>query len=124
MSVDSDNNDSDSGNPDYHFSTPDGLCLTRKVLQPLLPYDPHDDQLEGICKMIDGINLMALTRTGSGKTGYFTMYMLFLLALSKDPRIVAPAKKSVPRNPVMVLVFPTNGVEEEMASFVVFLIHL
>ena len=66
--------------------------------------------------MIDGINLMALTRTGSGKTGYFTMYMLLLLALSKDPRIVMPAKKSVPKNPVMVLVFPTDGVEEEMAS--------
>ena len=74
--------------------------------------------------MIDGINLMALTRTGSGKTEYFTMYMLFLLALSKDPRIVTPAKKSVPNNLVMVLVFPTNGVEEEMASFTVFSIYL
>ena len=95
MTVDSDDDDTDSRNSDYQFSTPDGLHLARKVLRPLLPYDPHDDQLEGICKMIDGINLMALTRTGSGKTGYFTMYMLFLLALSKDPRIVAPAKKSV-----------------------------
>jgi hypothetical protein len=124
MTVDSDDDDTDSRNSDYQFSTPDGLHLARKVLRPLLPYDPHDDQLEGICKMIDGINLMALTRTGSGKTGYFTMYMLFLLALSKDPRIVAPAKKSVPNNPVMVLVFPTNGVEEEMASFTVFSIYL
>jgi hypothetical protein len=124
MTVDSDDDDSDSHHSYYQFSTPDGLHLARKVLRPLLPYDPHDDQLEGICKMIDGINLMALTRTGSGKTGYFTMYMLFLLALSKDPRIVAPAKKSVPNNPVMVLVFPTNGVEEEMASFTVFSIYL
>ena len=124
MTVDSDDDDSDSGNSDYQFSTPDGLHLARKILRPLLPYDPHDDQLEGICKMIDGINLMALTRTGSGKTGYYIMYMLLLLALSKDPRIIAPAKKSVPKNPVMVLVFPTNGVEEEMASFTVFTIYL
>ena len=101
---------------DYQFSTPHGLRLARKVLQPLLPYDPHDDQLEGICKMIDGIDLMALTCTGSGKTQYFTMYILLLLALSKDPRIAAPATKSVLKNPVMVLVFPTNRVEEEMAS--------
>ena len=64
-----------------------------KVLWPLLPYNPHEDQLEGICKMIDGINLMPLMHTGSGKTGYFTMYMLLLLALSKDLRIVTPAKK-------------------------------
>ena len=80
MTVDSDDDDTDSRNTDYQFSTPDGLHLARKVLRPLLPYDPHDDQLEGICKMIDGINLMALTRTGSGKTGYFTMYMLFLIS--------------------------------------------
>ena len=47
--------------------------------------------------------------------------MLLLLVLLKDPNIVAPAKKSVP---VMVLVFPTNGVEEEMVSLTVDLIYL
>jgi hypothetical protein len=53
--------------------------------------------------MIDsGINLMALIHTGSGMTEYFIMYMLFLLPLSKDLRIVAPAKKSVPKNLVSV----------------------
>ena len=72
--------------------------------------------------MIDGVNLMALTHAGSGKTGYFTMYMLLLLVLLKDPNIVAPAKKSVP---VMVLVFPTNGVEEEkMVSLTVLILDL
>ena len=60
MIVDSDNDDLDSGNPDYQFSTSDGLCLARKVLRPLLPYNSHDDQLEGICKVIDGINLIVL----------------------------------------------------------------
>ena len=124
MTIDSDDEIADYGVSDYQFSTTEGLRLARKVLRQLLPYDPHDDQLEGICKMIDGINLMALTRTGSGKTGYFIMYMLLLLALSKDPSIVAPAKKSVPKNPVMVLVFPTNGLEEEMVSFTVCLIYL
>ena len=111
MTIDSDDEIVDYGISDYQFSTTEGLRLARKVLRQLLPYDPHDDQLEGICKMIDGINLMALTCTGSGKTGYFIMYMLLLLALSMDPSIVAPAKKSVPKNPIMVLVFPTNGDE-------------
>ena len=74
--------------------------------------------------MIDSINLMALTHAGSGKTGYFIMYMLLLLVLSKDLSIVMPAKKSVPKNPVMVHVFPTNGLEEEMVSFTVCLIYL
>jgi hypothetical protein len=63
--------------------------------------------------MADGVDLMALTRTGSGKTGYFTMHMLLLIALSKDPTIVAPfkLKRKVPANPAMVIVFPTNGVK-------------
>jgi hypothetical protein len=121
MTSNSDDEDSGSGNSNYQFK---GLCLARKVLRLLMPYDPHDDQLEGICKMIDGINLMALTRTGSGKTGYFTMYMLFLLALLKNPSIIVPAKKYVPKNPVMVLIFPTNGVEEEMVSSTGFSIYL
>jgi hypothetical protein len=124
MTIDSDDEIADSGISDYQFSTTEGLSLVRKVLRPLLLYNPHDDQLEGICKMIDGINLMALMRTGSRKTGYFIMYMLLLLALSKDPSIVAPAKKSMPKNPLMILVFPTNRVEEEMVSFTICLIHL
>ena len=112
MASDLDDKNSDSDIPDYQFSSLKGLHFARKVLQPFLLYDSHDDQLEGSCKMINGINLMALMHTSSGKTDYFTMYMLLLLALSKDPSIVAPAKKYVPKNPVMVLVFPTNGVEE------------
>jgi hypothetical protein len=73
--------------------------------------------------MINGIDLMALTCTGSGKTGCLMMYMLFLLVLLKDPSIVMPAKKYVLKNTVMVLVFPTNGVEEEMVSSTVFSIY-
>ena len=44
------------------------------------------------------------------------MHMLLLIALSKDPSIVAPfkLKRKVPANPTMVIVFPTNDVEEEM----------
>ena len=71
ITSDLDNKDSDSGNSKYQFSTPKVLHLSRKILGPL---HPHHDQLEGICKMIDGINLIVLTCTGSGKTGYFTMY--------------------------------------------------
>src|ERR1700728_1400795 len=82
-------------------------CVLRERTCDYSCHDLHDDQLKGICKMIDGVNLMALTHTGSGKTGYFTMYMLLLLALSKDLNIVAPAKNYVPNNPVMVLVYPT-----------------
>ena len=67
-----------NSHPDFKFSTSEGHQLTRSVLRPLLPYDPHDDQLEGVCKMADGVDLMALTRTGLGNIpvgwiGWFCM---------------------------------------------------
>jgi len=99
--------------PEYIFSTPAGHRLAHSTLRPQLPYDPHDAQLEGICKAVDGIDIMVLTPTGSGKTGYLTMYILFMISLA-NPKLVAPAMKKVHQNPVVVMVFPTNGVEEEM----------
>ena len=99
--------------PKYIFSTPAGHRLAHSTLRPQLPYDPHDAQLEGICKAVDGINIMVLTPTGSGKTGYLTMYILFMISLA-NPKLVAPAMKKVCQNPVVVMVFPTNGVEGEM----------
>ena len=112
-SSDADDADDDDKEPEYIFSTPEGHNIARSILRPQLPYDPHDAQLEGICKAIDGVDLMVLTPTGSGKTGYFTMYMLLMLPLATKPELILPWKK-VPSNPVMVLIFPTNGVEEEM----------
>ena len=58
MTVNLEDDSSDFDNAEYQFSTHNGLCLVRKVLQPLLLYDPHDDQLEGICKIINGIDLI------------------------------------------------------------------
>jgi hypothetical protein len=37
--------------------------------------------LEGICKAIDGSHVLAVIKTGGGKTGYFYGYMLLLKAL-------------------------------------------
>jgi superfamily II DNA/RNA helicase len=114
MSSTSDSDESDEDEPEYTFSTPEGHSLACWVLRLQLPYDPHDAQLEGICKAIDGIDIMVLTPTGSGKTGYFTMYMLLLRSLAANLELVKPRKKIVCQNLVMVIVFPTNGVEEEM----------
>src|ERR1700729_927663 len=114
MSSTSDSDESDEDEPEYTFSTPEGHSLARRVLRPQLPFDPHDAQLEGICKAIDGIDIMVLTPIGSGKTGYLTMYMLLMISLASNPKLVPPSMKKVHQNPVMVMVFPTNRVEEEM----------
>ena len=86
----------DNDESKYIFSTPEGHNLTHRILQPQLPYDLHDAQLEGICKAIDGMDIMVLTPTGSGKMGYFTMYMLLMLSLAARPELVQPLIKKVP----------------------------
>jgi hypothetical protein len=65
-----------------------GHALARRILKASpLPYDPHDYQIEGICCSLDGMPLLAITPTGSGKTGFYTMYMLVVLAVVKDPTL-------------------------------------
>ena len=58
--------------PEYLFSTSTSQRLAHSILRHQLPYDPHDAQLEGICKAVDGINIMVLTPTGSRKTCYLS----------------------------------------------------
>jgi hypothetical protein len=71
-----------------------------------------DDQLEGICKLIDGINMYRKD---------WIFYNVYISFFCGHLSIVMLAKKSMHKNPVMVLVFPTNGVKEEIASFTVVL---
>lgn len=97
------------------LSSPEGLQLARRLLRPLLPHDMHDYILEGICKAVDGSHVLAVLKTGGGKTSYFYGYILLLKAL----QAISPCpllKKPFPSNPAMVIVFPTKGLEEEMVS--------
>lgn len=102
------------GSSRYAFSTSEGHALVRRVLRQHLPYDPHDYQLEGICHVLDGHDLLAVLATGSGKTGLYFMYMLMLIELSKNPALCDPPVKGIPKNPAMVAVYPTIGLEEQM----------
>ncbi|KAI1784198.1 P-loop containing nucleoside triphosphate hydrolase protein [Ganoderma leucocontextum] len=76
----------------YSFSTPEGHALCRPLIYAKLKYDPHDYQLEGVCKALDGIDLLAVTPTGSGKTGFLTMYLLMMHAIIDNPSLCAPKK--------------------------------
>ena len=80
-----------SGGPSgFEWSSPEGRNIARTILSKSLPYDPHDYQLEGVCKLLDGIDLLAVIATGRGKTGYFTMYMLIQQALAENPALCTP----------------------------------
>ena len=102
--------------PGAGLSTPEGLLLARQLLRPQLPHDIHDHILEGICKALDGIHVLAIMKTGEGKTGYFYGYILLLRALQELSPHCSLLKTNYPQNPAMVIVFPTKGLEEEMVS--------
>ncbi|KAI1781866.1 P-loop containing nucleoside triphosphate hydrolase protein [Ganoderma leucocontextum] len=100
----------------YSFSTPEGHALCRPLIYAKLKYDPHDYQLEGVCKALDGIDLLAVTPTGSGKTGFLTMYLLMMHAIMDNPSLCAP-KKPPPhfrKDGAMVVVCPTKSLEVDM----------
>ena len=50
------------------FSSPEGHTLCWLILAALLPYEPHDFQIEGICQTLDGVDLFAILATGMGQT--------------------------------------------------------
>lgn len=106
---------SSSAGARFLFSSPAGFRLVREILSKHIPYQPHDWQLEGVCKLLDGRDLVAILPTGAGKTGYFTMFMLVLVELSRNPSLSDPPV-FIPEDPCMIVVYPTNGLEEEQVS--------
>ncbi|RDB23912.1 hypothetical protein Hypma_009482 [Hypsizygus marmoreus] len=79
-----------------------------------LPFEPHNYLLEGIGKSLDGVDLAAVTPTGSGKTGFFYMFILVIMAINSNPSLCPSAK--FPEDPVLIVICPTNYVENQMAK--------
>ncbi|KAJ6578922.1 hypothetical protein B0H10DRAFT_2343705 [Mycena sp. CBHHK59/15] len=68
----------------FHFYSPKGFDLARKILLDVLPnFEPHHYQIDGICKVLSGIDLVASTPTGSGKTGFLFLSILVMIAIAK-----------------------------------------
>jgi len=97
----------------FIFSSSEGYALCRSILRPLLPYDPHDYQLEGICNALDGVDVLAILPTGSGKTGFLSMFLLVVRALVNDPSLCPRARK-FPKNPAILVICPTNYIEHQI----------
>jgi hypothetical protein len=91
----------------FKWNSTSGHELCRRILKDTtLKYEPHDWQIEGVCQSLDGINLLAITPTGSGKTSYYTMYLLVVLAVVKN-RTLCPSAK-FPANPCLIVICPNN----------------
>lgn len=96
----------------FIFSSKDGHDLCWHILKELLPYKPHDIQIEGVCKVLDKIDLFAVLATGSGKTSFLSMYMLVVPAIQKDPSLCPTAK--FPDNPCILAICPMKYLEHQM----------
>ncbi|KAJ7472481.1 P-loop containing nucleoside triphosphate hydrolase protein [Mycena latifolia] len=100
----------------FVWSSAEGYDLARRIISSTpVPYIPHDHQLEGVCKSLDGQNLFAITRTGSGKTSYYILYILVVLAVVADPTLCPSA--TFPPKPCLVTVLcPTVSLQLEMEA--------
>jgi hypothetical protein len=54
----------DSPKP-FVFSSPEGYTLYHRILKEHIQYEPHDVQIEGICKVLDNVDLFAILATRS-----------------------------------------------------------
>ena len=97
------------------YTTAAGRALVHRILSECdpVPIEPHDYQCEGICRSLDGDDVIATMATGAGKTGLLSFLMLVVRAISRDPSL-ALEDRTFPKNPCMLVICPTKALEEDM----------
>lgn len=97
----------------FKYQSPQGFALCREILSKRLPFGPHDYQLDGITAVLDGSNMLAISATGSGKSGYIYMLMHVVLEFLETPTLCPTAK--FPTDPAILVIYPTiaNALEED-----------
>jgi len=96
----------------FKFSTPEGETLCRQILTELLPFEPHNVQIEGVCKILDGINVFAILPTRMGKTSFLYMYILVIQAIKRSPSFCPTVK--FPTNSCLLAICPTKYLQHQM----------
>lgn len=92
------------------FSSLAGVAFCRAIASRRLSWPPHDYQLEGACKALNGMDVPAIMPTGSAKTGILLNYMLVAQAIGDEPTLCPPALRAqFRRSPSMVVVCPTKA---------------
>ncbi|KAJ7694067.1 hypothetical protein B0H17DRAFT_1199320 [Mycena rosella] len=90
-----------------------GFTLVRSILLTTLPtFVPHNYQLDGICKVLDKTDLVAVTLTGSGKTGFLFLTIIMMIAIAANPSLCPTV--TFPKDPAIVVICLTNSMEQQM----------
>jgi ATP-dependent helicase YprA (DUF1998 family) len=67
-------------------------------------------------KLWYGIDILIVSTTGSGKTGYLFMFLIVIIVINKNPELCLSAK--LKEDPTMIVLCPTNALEVNMVCFV------
>ncbi|KAJ3719964.1 hypothetical protein C8R42DRAFT_672284 [Lentinula raphanica] len=102
----------------FSFHSELGHALISRIGQLHAPFQPHDYILEGIGALLDGRDLVAITPTGSGKTGYIAYTARVVVReLTRHPESFPEIKNlatKFPENPLILAICPTNYLEYQL----------
>ena len=104
----------------FLFSSETGKGLISEILLDLWPHTPRDYQIEAVAKLLDGIDVLAILPTGAGKTAILVMFILILDYIRLNPERFPSNRKRFPTEPIAVVVYPTNCLEEEQVRDFIF----
>lgn len=103
----------------FLFNSKPGHALISRIIQLYVPYIPHDYVLEGVGHILDRTDLVAITPTGSGKTGFMAFTALVVRELTTRPELYPEARgisNRFPKYPLMLTICPTNYMEYQLVS--------
>ena len=97
----------------FLFSSEEGKDLVCQILRNPWPHIPRDYQIEAVAKALDGVDVLAILPTGAGKTAILVMFMLVLIHIKLNPEDFASHCSQFPDDPIAIVIYPTNCLEEE-----------
>lgn len=100
----------------FSFSSEEGKDLVHQILKGRWPHTPRNYQIEAVAKALDGIDVLAILPTGAGKTAILAMAMLILIHIKLNPEDFALCCGQFPDDPIMIIIYPTNCLEEEQVG--------
>ena len=96
------------------YTTEAGRVLVCQILSQCkpVPIEPHDYQCKGICRSLDGDDVIATMAMDAGKTG-FLLLVIPGRAISRDPSLALQGC-TFPKDPCMLVICHTKALEEDM----------
>ncbi|KAF8814256.1 hypothetical protein BYT27DRAFT_7266458, partial [Phlegmacium glaucopus] len=97
------------------FGSSEGQDLCCQIIHKCLPFGPYDYQLDGITAVLDGIDMLAVSATGSGKSAYIYMLIHVILEVLEAPHVCPSV--TFPKDPAILVIYPTTALEEDQVCF-------